>query len=213
MKKIFLLLSLSMLLFGCKKDDNPGISFSASTLSLYAGETHQLFQSSSDVNVTSNSDFVASVSPRGLVTANHIGVTEIRSGGSVCNVTVEPHYTLYPDPRLDWGASKAAIKSKLGTPYSETSTSLLYQHTGTFVTGYMFTSDKLSGIGVTVSTSYTSELALALKERYAIIQNSSSGSIAAMYANANTIEKATTIIGAQLQNVNFWTVLYMPNTL
>jgi len=215
-RTISIFATLCLALAGCSKSDSdPGISFNVSSLSLYADQTHQLFQSSSDVNVTSSNDFAATVSKRGLVTAKHVGSATISAGSSTCQVTIKPRYTPYPDPYTTWGASKSTVKAKLGTPYSETTTGLVYQISSTTIAAYQFENDKLTGVGVAVSTAYTSQISSALVERYVMINANPSanfGDIIAMYINANSLEAATVVVGIELVNINAFLIIYIPNT-
>jgi hypothetical protein len=84
MRKFLLLIAIATLAFvSCSKDDdNSSIEFNTSSVSLYAGETYTLFESSSDMKINSENDFIASASPRGVVTANHVGSTTVSSGSS-----------------------------------------------------------------------------------------------------------------------------------
>lgn len=217
MKKVtYVFAALSLLFIGCSKNGQEpgGVSFNASNLTLYAGQSHQLFHSSSDVDVRSSSDFIVSVSKRGLVVADHVGSAEIAVGGAKCEVTVEPYYTIYPDPYINWGAPKATVKANnAGTPYYESDTELFYQLSDTAIMGYLFENNRLNGVGVTVIATSASQLSSFLSERYEMVYSDPSagyGNVMATYVDAYDPKDVTTAIGMFRESLNSWIVMYIP---
>lgn len=130
MKKVFLFLTVaavSAFVSGCGKTEKPedSLAFNATSFSMYTDDTRQLFEGNLP-DVESSHEFVATVLTNGIVTAEHVGTATIRSGSSKCSVTVKPRHNIYPDPYMNWGASKAEVKSVKGTPYTEEADMMMY---------------------------------------------------------------------------------------
>ena len=76
MKKLFLILSMSMLFMACSDDKDDYTGQIPSAISLYVGETQKI----EAVGAKSSNEFVASVSNKGEVRAEHVGTARISAG-------------------------------------------------------------------------------------------------------------------------------------
>ena len=219
MKNLFLLLFVLPLFFGaCSSDDDKNdISLNETNTTLKYTKTHQI-NATSDTKITYavENEYHASVSESGLVTAGKIGETNIilTNGDDTKHfkVTVEPESTMYPNPNLEFGISKADLIKKLGTPNKETSSGMSYNNFSTKApeVAYLFDSNnKLESVGVIVKTAYSSELGTYLGERY-VYGTSIEGEYTLIFVNALKLEKATMLIGASLYNTSYWMTIYMP---
>ena len=116
MKKLsIILLSMLLIVAGCKKDEDPKLTIDKSTSQLTYHGTEQL---KANVNCTwiSSDTTVAIVSKTGLVTAEKIGSAKITAKASngqtaECTVTVNPRSNLFKEPIISYGSSISYIKS------------------------------------------------------------------------------------------------------
>lgn len=140
-------------------------------LSLYVGDTFQLIYKSNNCNWSSDNPLIATVED-GLVTAEHVGTTAIHVNNSTCKVTINPRYTKYYDPYLEFGANKEEVKSyMLGHKIEqETTDKILYSgNNGIRAYLYSFNNGKLSGSAFVADLSESSYLGKYLYERYILM--------------------------------------------
>lgn len=174
MKKLlfmmFILTSLSCL-SSCSKEDD--FTITKSDYVLYHDEKATISGTGNFDKLVWNSDndFVATITG-GTISANTIGTTSIVASAEnlKINVTVKPKHNLYEEPDISWGTSMSSIKSKYGTPYSSSSSSLLYKTNNSYAPYilYGFTNGKLSLSSVVLknSTYVVDKIADFLLERY-----------------------------------------------
>lgn len=122
-KTLLALLALTSLTFtACSDDDDDddqSLSITPSYVTFYFKELQQLTASDNTaVSWTTDDDFVATVDADGLLTAAHVGTTLAKATDSrnrtvSIPVTVNPKYTTYADPYLNWGASASEVKSNV----------------------------------------------------------------------------------------------------
>ena len=102
MQKVMLFLASMLIVFSlssCSKDDDSTITISPKEVTMKVDENKQL-QTTGDIQKWSSENiFIASVSPTGSVTANHVGETNIMASGNAnsatCKIIVEPQYSYY----------------------------------------------------------------------------------------------------------------------
>lgn len=175
---IILMCVMGAVLASCgddKSDDSPTtLSVNPSSVNLYYEGTQQL-SASGATSWSSENEFVAKVDSKGLVTANHVGSTNIlvSNGNSMgkCAVTVIPKYNCYDTPLLNWGASKSAISAaETHTKGSSSSSDYLYYEytngTSVALVQYIFKNNALNGINVIASKSDYTPIGYFLLERY-----------------------------------------------
>lgn len=206
MKKLFLILSMSMLFMACSDDKDDYTGQIPSTISLYVGETQKI----EAVGAWSDNEFVASVSNKGEVRAAHVGTALISAGFQYCTVTVKPKYNIYPDPYIKWGASISDVIRVAGTPTKQESAKLTYKISDTTVIMYEFKQGGLSSVAVGLTNSISiltaSQLVYFMGERYLPI-DSSSGMYT--FVDGYTMQSATTLISFTYKNP-LWLVAYLP---
>lgn len=205
MKKLFLILSMSMLFMACSDDKDDYTGQIPSAISLYVGETQKI----DAVGANSSNEFVASVSNKGEVRAEHVGTARISAGFQRhCTVTVKPKYNIYPDPYIKWGASVSDVMRAAGTPTKQESAKLTYKISDTTVIIYEFKQGGLSSVavGLTNSIPTASQLVYFMGERYFPV-----GSQDGLYAfiDGYSYESATTVIGFMYKKP-LWGILYRP---
>lgn len=219
MKKSLVLLMtiLSMTLFvACSKDSDNGLNVtSPKQVTLTSDKTSQIQCNDPNATFSSENEYVATVSSKGEIKGKRIGETIIDINGKpIIKVTVSPVYTQYKEPILLFNATKAEVKSKMGTQVSsETETSLVYAPTSGRVLTYIysFTNGKVSAIGMGISTSYIETLTSFLLERYVPFSLDEEKYLA-LYINALSAAKATMIVGEQIYSTSIILVAYIPYT-
>lgn len=172
MKKLFFFFSLMVVALafvscGSDKEDEPNYA----NQTLLAGETYTIPGKSLDW--TSDNELIASVS-NGIVTAEHVGETTIRSGSKSFKVTVNGKYNTFKEPYMNFGASMSSVKSFMSGYIlnQEKSEALLYD--GKFpVMYYMYTFKNagmyLSSAIIKSSSVDTDEMVAFLQERYVFV--------------------------------------------
>lgn len=218
MKKLFYLLMVAVttvVFIGCSKDD-ASIVLKQSEVSLYYGDNFQI-EATPNTGLTykSENEYHAVVSETGLVTALFVGETNIivsdGNDSERLKVTVRPQSTLYPDPYLNWGASRSEVIAYSGTPDVNNEDGLTYKGYGSAeALIYMFDeSDNLTSAGVVVKSSLSSEMSSYLAERYLPIDISSE-TYTISFVNGLSPESITTAIGARLVDPSYWMIAYIP---
>ena len=221
---IILMCLMGAVLSSCgddESDDSPKtISIIPSSVNLYYEETQQL-SASGATSWSSENDFVAEVDSKGLVTANHVGSTNIlASNGNVkgkCTVTVKPKYNCYDTPLLNWGASKNAISAaETHTKGSSSSSNhLYYQYTnGTTVAvvQYVFENNALKGINVIAPSSDYASIGLHLLERYQPIGKDDDSNF--YFIDSMDLKLARNVLSLSLTTIsssNYTLVTYIKN--
>ena len=216
---IAIVISLTGVAFflSCNEEDKAPdiITMKVSEKTLYHDDEFQIEATSNgEISYVSENEYHATVSDEGLVTAKFIGETNILlSNGEDLKkfkVVVKPKNNLYPEPDVDFGASKATIIAKFGTPDSETSTAIGYANYSNAAPILMFLFDSsniVEGYSVMVKSTYSSSLSTFLLERYKAVTEIDG---MYMFINALDTDTATKIIGLSLYNISYWQVLYMP---
>lgn len=205
------LFSTLFLLDSCTKDSvkKDAIVLERSSVTLYHGNEYQIEATSqSPITYSSNDLFYASVSSTGKVIANHVGTTTIdvanEKGTEAFTVNVIPFYHTYPEPNINFGDTKAQVKTILGTPSKETENGILYDnYTSKCKLIILFEDGRVKSYAVVVPTDYVSELTDFLIERYAPIGMSEG---TAYYINHDK----TVAIAESVYNVDYLLVLYFP---
>jgi hypothetical protein len=220
MKRIYFVLVavLSLVLAGCSKEDAPDvISLKVSEKTLYFEDEYQIEATSkAAITYSVENEYHAKVSETGLITAGRVGETNILLSNGEDSKTfkliVKPKSNLYPEPNVKLGDSKSSVIAKFGTPYSETSTVILYMDYSNAAPIIMFsfdTSNKLTGYAIMVKSTYSSMLADFLLERYLAVSEKDG---LFLFINGLNTNAATMAIGLELYNISYWQVTYIPNT-
>lgn len=176
MKKVFslMLLFATLLTFMSCGDEPDNTKLSKTDYSMFHGDTQVI----EGVNLTdivwdSENEFVATVG-KNAISGQYVGKTTVRSVAKKLAFTVEvkPVYNIYEEPCLRWGASRAYIKAKYGTPQSEDFNSVIYKtaNPNAPIMIFMFENDMLSSSGVVCKVSAASQLADFLLERYVPVE-------------------------------------------
>lgn len=221
MKKLFALFLISVLFVGCnerQKQEPDVIILNERGKTLFYDDEYQIQAvSNSEISYKSDNEFHAFVSDEGLVTARHVGETNIllsnAEDSKSFKVTVRPKSNLYPEPDVKFGDYRSSVKAKFGTPDSETTEAIAYANYSSAAPVVMFlfdSSDKLEAYSVMVKSEYSSLLTDFLLERY---QAFSQKDGVFLFADSLTPETTTKVIGLSLYNLSFWQVLYMSNSV
>lgn len=218
MKKRFFLCTFVVMLFitlvGCSKDEEDVMSITSSkNIELTSKGTSQINCSDSKASYSSEDEYVATVSDKGLITAKRVGETYIEvNGQKSIKVTVNPLITSFTEPQFLFGATKDEVISKVGSNYSKsTSTGIAYTPSSGKVKGYAYLlkDGKVSAVGMVISTLYMESLTDFLLERY-MPATFSEENYTALFVNGISLEKTTMLIGEQLYSVSLMNVVYMP---
>lgn len=169
---ILMVVATSVALVGCSKDDGGADAgrLTKSSYVMYQDDTCDIEgENISKVEWDSENEFVATVE-NGIITGQFVGETTVKSGAGNLSfsVVVKPQYHIYDEPYMEWGASKAAVRAKLGAPYSEDTGNLVYRTTNSNapLVIYLFENDRLVSCGVACSKSTAYTLSYFLVERY-----------------------------------------------
>lgn len=209
---LMLMTSLSYGLISCGSDgdDEPGISITPASVSMHYDDTQQL-KADGATSWTVNDDFVAKVDGSGLVTARHIGTTQvIASNGkksAICEVTVTPEYDLFDNPIFDWGASESSISSKESHAFLRGSDNILFydfsKNSTSCILGYSFKNGGLSSINAILNYSDYAKAGNYLIERYQPIGEDDGMFV---FLDALTKDKAKTLVGLTTMKLSGSTV-------
>ncbi|KAA6351254.1 hypothetical protein EZS27_001400 [termite gut metagenome] len=119
MKKnlLILVMLLPLVTFsGCSKNDEEKLKLDKSEISLYYEETEKITANKSDLQWSSENEFIAEVDNEGLVIGGHVGETYITArsewGEARCKVEIKAKYNLFDDLIIEFGKSRAYIKSQ-----------------------------------------------------------------------------------------------------
>lgn len=221
-KTLFLavLAAATIVLSGCGKEDDVdnSILLTSSNQTLFYDDEFQIDATSSlPITYTSEDEYHAKVSASGLVTAGRVGETNIvLSNGKdtkKIKITVRPESNLYPEPELTFGMTRAAVKSKLGTPDAETDAGLGWNNYSTnapLLACVFDEADKLEAYSVMVKTAYASNLADFLLERYVPAALPDDEDIIAIFLNGLDTETANRAVFLRFYNVSYLMVMYTP---
>lgn len=225
MKKIlYTLMAVAMVAFvGCDKgggsEEDSSIKLTSTNHEMRHNDEFQIeATSNTPITYVSENEYHAEVSASGLVTGERVGDTNIvmTNGEDTkrVKITIIPISNLYPEADLDFGMTRSAVKAKLGEPDSETADGIgytAYSNNAPILMCIFDGADKLISFSYMVKTSYSSELGTFLAERYAPIDIDGE-KYAVLCANALTPSDVTILIAADVYNLSYWMVLYMPYT-
>ena len=183
MKKVmlFIIAAICMTTFiGCEKDVELPLVLKSTSTTLTSSQTFNITVTPDTVGCTyeSENDLIATVSTEGLITAKCIGETNIvvknskKGFTAKCKVTVTPKYSMYKEPYLVFGSTKATIKNyekrSLG---NETATTLIYGGENSQIVGvaYGFENTAFTFALCSIPKDYTELLLNYLRERYQYI--------------------------------------------
>lgn len=147
--------------------DNPNLK--KTDYALYHNDTQALEGTNlNQLAWESDNEFVATVKDNTVI-GHYVGKAIVKSNMYYSlSVEVKSKYNTYEEPYIGWGASKAMIKARYGTPESENENSLAYttSNTNAPIMIFAFEDDKMSSCGVVCKTSIADELGDFLTERY-----------------------------------------------
>lgn len=168
--------ALSVLFVSCGSDggEEEILTVSPTSVIMHYDESQQLTASGQIDFWTSDNEFVATVSPSGLVSGNHVGVTSIKAAKGTksvfSTVEIKPRYNVFDTPVTDFGATKATIKSREKHTFSsERDNALLYifsEGTHPCLASYAFQNNKLFAIYLYLKAGDYQAAGLHLLERY-----------------------------------------------
>ena len=216
--KIFAMLALvsAFTFSGCSKDENDTIELQTpSAIVLNSKQTAEIKAiSNSPISYESKNEFNATVSDKGVVTANFVGETYIKltngSDTKTITVRVDPKVSLYPEPCTDWGITKKQFIAKYGKPNTETADGIAYSSYSEAapVAMFLFENDKLKSAAIMVKSAYASSLGNFLAERYLPIDVDTDKYIA-RFVNGIKKDNITMAIDLSLYNINYLMVMYI----
>lgn len=212
---------LPLIFAGCSDDDEKEIMFSLSdeSVSLQVDDEY-LISSTKEAKWTCDNPFVVSGTnsdyplPQMRIKAKHVGKATIavvtREGEKgECAIEVLPVYTTYQEPVLQFGASKATIKSKENRVLlQENTNSLGYRGENNAVQAilYLFENNKMTSVAVAVSFSKTKEVTNFLMERYQPLGEEDG---IFLFIN-NEIDKADMGVALTVQE-DYLMIMYLPS--
>ena len=227
MQKVMLFLASMLIVFSlssCSNDDDSAITISPKEVTMKVDEIKQL-QTTGDIQKWRSEDnFIASVSPTGAVTANHVGETNVMASGNgnsaTCKIVVEPQYSYYIEPLCQAGITKADVKRfEKRNLRSETSDGLFYDGENALVSAvaYQFDSNgKLNFVMLMIphhnSTVLAKQLINFLLERYNPVADLDG---VYTFVDANSLKDAHKIMYMEVSPkgyYNYISIIYKVNT-
>lgn len=190
-------------------DDDDGVS--TAPITLKAGDKSTIAGAKT---ITSMNEFVAYITGNNEVTAFHVGETTLTvNDKKKIQLTVVPVYNLYDDPITKWGCDQSYVKSnqKQGTLTKSDTNSLAYSDAGKSKgILYSFENGKLTSVGAVVSTTYTTEYANYLAERFFMIPYEHNNET--YFVGIDGLEKAqaNTVVILQVYDYLNLIAVYMP---
>jgi hypothetical protein len=170
---VFSFIIATALLSGCSSSDPAKFEVSENEVTIKRGQTYQIIVSGAeDVNFTSENDFHAEVDQTGKIKSNFAGKTIVKAStvdaSKDIKVTVEPDYTLFKDPIVDFNKTREDIIKELGEPLEDHDKILhYYQSEEVPLILYQFDAQNmLSVVGAFISTTQSENLNKHLNERY-----------------------------------------------
>lgn len=183
MKHLFFIVSLLWVFTSCsKKDEAPAVAINQPQLQVHFDEEHQfaLTQGNNTLDAsqykwTSSDETVGTVDAAGKFSGNRIGETTITGTSADGKNRVESKVTVIPyvasfvkEPVLDFGNSKATVKSKeTRTLMNENDNSLEYQAENTKLRGVGYIFQNAALIGSVLFLTQTNEVAQEAARYYA----------------------------------------------
>ena len=199
MKKILFLMTAVLVIAGCSKSEDGKLTLSTNQVSLYSGDTKQVTVND-NATWSSKSEFVAEVSEDGIIKGNHVGKTIITAtsdnGEALCEVVVNAKYSTYTEPVLEFGVDKATVISYKG------------ENSAVKKVAYLFEDGKLTSSALSLSYSYTEEIAKFLSERYQVVGKTDDDTF--LFIN-NDLDKYSMGIGLSVES-GFIMVMYIPQS-
>lgn len=185
MKQSLLLLLITLIVIGCKKDKEvPNYSFVNPSV-IHYDESHQFEVQNNQKQVGSNlvsysssDESVGNINATGLFTAKKVGQTTITGSVNGKNfstvVTVKPYSTFYTEPSVEFGANQNAIRSYERRVEEESAINYLYykgENYKILQVLYVFEELKMQTAIVQFRTTEEigSEVITFLKERYSYL--------------------------------------------
>lgn len=225
MKKLFPLLLTAIIAIATTscKDDDDIIKLATSETTLNYQDKFQIDVTSDLViNYESQDEYIATVSATGLITAGHVGTTliNISSGNEVkqFKVTVEPKYTTYETPFIEWGATPTQVVSKFGKNYyfNEEYNTISYEGLNSeyvLQTRFLFNdNDQLYSSAVYFDAATFGQVALYLYERYQFVESGEleDGRLMHFFVDGLTSADVKMSIAVLEIDDTTFTVIYMP---
>ncbi|MDR1343885.1 MAG: hypothetical protein LBJ39_00895 [Tannerellaceae bacterium] len=218
MKKVILSMTLPLLLLGCSKYEeiNQGIKLSKTNYELNFEQTSQIEAiSASEIVYTPESEYVAEVSPTGLITGGRVGKTKINLNNEFetksIDVTIVPKYNIFPEPieKVGIGATKNDMIKAFGTPSFESNGGIAMYDDYFSPYIYMFILDsenRIEAMAIAIETlRIPSNLVDFLNERYMPIRMSND--YAAIFRDKN--ETMNVVVMPSDDNLNLF-IMYTP---
>lgn len=179
-----LIMASAISFISCDRDEPATANLSPSTVSLYVGDSTLLTYSGgfntgsnqwkSENELIASVNFGSSTGYNGMVKAHKVGTTTIWANEWISSsITVLPRYTMFTEPSLEWGTSKASIEKMMSNYELTTSNDSTLGYKGNEnVLGYLysFNNQKLefSIMIIDLNTCDPEDLAKFLNERYYI---------------------------------------------
>lgn len=211
MKKLFGMMAIMVMatwfFTSCSSDDDDNIVLSESSVTMKCEDTKTL-KASGDVNTwKSENEFVATVSEGGVITAEHVGETNIMASGNggsaMCKVTVEGKYNYYIEPLCKKGITKSDVKKYESRELkSETDDGLYYTGENSMVGAVAYSFDDSGKLKMALvmlphhnSTTLAKQLTSFLLERYKYAADLDG---VYSFVDANRLADATKIVYMQV---------------
>ena len=167
-----LIIASAFSLSSCSSDDDDS-GLSQKEIILKVGQSMTLSYGGGECTWSSDQPLIAEVDNNGNVTANRVGITNIKANGDICKVTVNPNYTTYEEPYLKFGASMNEVKNAMSgyTLSSKTDANTLV-YIGKNVIDYydyMFKNNGLYAVILATDIFKGAETSKFLAERYIVV--------------------------------------------
>lgn len=201
---LYTVLAFALLLVASCSDDEKylkeegGKEIGTKTYTLITGDTAFIkFESSMPIKYGREDSYNVKVTSKGEIIALRIGQGKVLVTNSkdlvYLDVTVNPKYFAYPDPFLEFGASKSVVTGKLGSPSQATDTELIYENYSEAAASitYRFAGDKLTNVIVKGLLEKKDAIERYLGERYVQYANNPDPHNEAYYMNTLKFDDAT----------------------
>ena len=130
---LVLIIAISILATGCKKDKSKSLNYNDSDpIKMVLRGNHQINVSSDyDINYRSSNETYVTVSSDGNLYGKNVGNAQVTLDNGYESKTVDVRVDLFREPTFDFGCNSSRIRELYGSPYASAfiDTILVYQYT------------------------------------------------------------------------------------
>lgn len=184
---------------------------------LVTGDTAKIeMEASLPIKYAREDSYNVKITTKGEVIAVRMGATKVyvTNGKDLVylDVTVNPKYFAYPDPFLEFGASRSTVKEKYGEPTSEPADGLIYNDYSetAHIIYFQFEDDKLKEVELWAKADKQDAIEKHLNERFYLYGHNPAPHNDSYYMDALKLDDATLKVDTRLRDDYLFITYYKP---